>query len=189
MGRLEVRLAGEGGQGLVLAGIILTEAAAMFDGKNALMTQSYGSQQRGGPSRSEVIISDQEIDYPKVLAADVLLCLTQDAYDAHRHQVCENGIIVIDGGEVKADGDERVVALPIAQITKEATGHLLAISLTALGVLQELTGIVSRQALLQAVRQRAPRGTEEVNQRAVEAGMAAARGLKGVPRHNRGSTP
>jgi len=79
---------------------------------------------------------------------------------------------------VKADDDSRVVAVPIARVTREATGNLLAISLTALGALQELTALVSREALLAAVRQRAPRGTEEVNLRAVEAGMAAAKSLK-----------
>ncbi len=78
--RTEIRLAGEGGQGMILAGIILAEAAAIYDGKNAVQTQSYGPEARGGASKSEVVISASEIDHPEVLEADVLVALSKEAF-------------------------------------------------------------------------------------------------------------
>ena len=85
--RYEVRLAGEGGQGMILAGVILAEAAAVHDGLNAVQTQSYGPEARGGASRSEVIIARGDIDYPKVMSADFLLCMSQEACDKFYTQV------------------------------------------------------------------------------------------------------
>ncbi|RKY44545.1 MAG: 2-oxoacid:ferredoxin oxidoreductase subunit gamma, partial [Candidatus Neomarinimicrobiota bacterium] len=81
--RYELRLSGSGGQGLILIGKILAEAAAIYDGKNATQSQSYGPEARGGASRSEVIISDGEIDYPKAMKLDLLLALTQEACDLY----------------------------------------------------------------------------------------------------------
>ena len=84
--RYEIRLSGEGGQGIVLAGVILAEAAAIYDGKNATQTQVYGPESRGGASKAEVIISDEEIDYPKAIAVDLLLAMTQAAADKFARQ-------------------------------------------------------------------------------------------------------
>ena len=81
--RTEIRLAGEGGQGMILAGIILAEAAAMYDDKYAVQTQSYGPEARGGASKAEVIIDSGEIDYPEVINADVLVALSQEACDKY----------------------------------------------------------------------------------------------------------
>src|SRR5512136_1101622 len=98
--RYEVRLAGEGGQGMILAGVILAEAAAVHDGLNAVQTQSYGPEARGGASRSEVIIARGEIDYPKVTAADLLLCMSQEACDKFYPEVKDEGCIVVDSDSV-----------------------------------------------------------------------------------------
>ncbi len=99
--RFEVRLAGEGGQGMILAGVILAEAAAVYDGLNAVQTQSYGPEARGGASRSEVIIARGEIDYPKVMAADLLLCMSQEACDKFYTQVKDDGCIIVDSTHVR----------------------------------------------------------------------------------------
>src|SRR3990170_2577148 len=93
--RIEVRLAGMGGQGLVLAGLLLAKAAALYDGKNAVQSQSYGAQQRGGPSQSEVVISDGEIDYPRVVSADILVALTQEACDQHYMNLRKGGVLIV----------------------------------------------------------------------------------------------
>ena len=98
--RSELRLSGSGGQGLILAGKILAEAAAIYDGKNATQSQSYGPEARGGSSRSEVIISDAEIDYPKAINIDLLLAFTQEACDKYCKDVKENGILLVDSGYV-----------------------------------------------------------------------------------------
>ncbi|MDA8217816.1 MAG: 2-oxoacid:acceptor oxidoreductase family protein, partial [Dehalococcoidales bacterium] len=90
--RYEVRLAGVGGQGLQLAGLILAEAAAIYENKNVVQSQSYGAEARGGPSMSEVIIGDGDIDYPKVTEPDLLLALSQDAADRYVPQVKKDGL-------------------------------------------------------------------------------------------------
>lgn len=94
--RLEICLSGSGGQGLILAGIILAEAAGIYDGKEAIQTQSYGPEARGGASRSEVVISNDTIDYPKVIKSDILLALTQTACDKYIKNLNQDGILVAD---------------------------------------------------------------------------------------------
>jgi len=98
--RIETCLSGSGGQGLILAGIILAEAAGIYDGKEAVQTQSYGPEARGGASRSEVVISNSAIDYPKVIKADILLALTQTACDKYVKNLNKDGILVADSTSV-----------------------------------------------------------------------------------------
>lgn len=175
--RFEVRLAGEGGQGMILAGVILAEAA-VHDGSNAVQTQSYGPEARGGASRSEVIIAKGEVDYPKVMAADLLLCMSQEACDRFYGQVKDEGLIVVDSTNVSRIPTHRAVSIPISQIAQEATGRLITASIVALGLVSGLSGAVSRQGLEKAVRERVPAGTEELNLRALAAGYEEAERLK-----------
>lgn len=176
--RYEVRLAGEGGQGMILAGVILAEAAAVYDGLNAVQTQSYGPEARGGASRSEVIIAKGDVDYPKVMAADLLLCMSQEACDKFYEQVKEEGLIVVDSTNVSRVPSHRAVAVPISQIAEEATGRRITASIVALGLVSGLTGVVSRQALEKAVGDRVPAGTGEINRKALAAGFAEAERLQ-----------
>jgi 2-oxoglutarate ferredoxin oxidoreductase subunit gamma len=176
--RYEVRLAGEGGQGMVLAGVILAEAAALYDGLNAVQTQNYGPEARGGTSRSEVIIARGEIDYPKVMSADLLLCMSQEACDRFGSAVADEGLIVVDSTSASRLPSPRALAVPISQIAEEATGRRIAASIVALGLVGGLTGIVSKEALTKAVAERVPPGTQEMNLAALEAGYAAAERVK-----------
>ena len=173
--RFEVRLAGEGGQGMILAGVILAEAAAVHDGLNAVQTQSYGPEARGGASRSEVILARGEIDFPKVMSADLLLCMSQEASDRFYTQVKDDGCIIVDSTHVGRVPTHRAIAVPITRIAKEATGRRITASIVALGLVSGLTGRVSPAALEQAVRERVPAGTEEINLKALAAGLAEAR--------------
>ena len=176
--RFEIRLAGEGGQGMILAGVILAEAAAVHDGLNAVQTQSYGPEARGGASRSEVIIANVDVDYPKVMAADLLLCMSQEACDKFYTQVKEEGLIVVDSTQVSRIPTHRALVVPISRIAEEATGRRITASIVALGLVCGLTGAVSRQALEKAVRERVPSGTEEINLKALAAGIATAEHLQ-----------
>ncbi len=171
--RTEVRLAGEGGQGMILAGILLAEAASIYDGKNAVQTQSYGPEARGGASKSEVVISDGEIDHPEVLEADILAALSNEAYLKFAGNVKPNGLVIVDEDRV-ANPDERAIKIPITRLAFETTGREITANTVALGVLVGLTNVVSRTAIEKAVQARAPRGTEEMNRKALEAGFAAA---------------
>jgi len=172
--RTEVRLAGEGGQGMILAGIILAEAAAIYDGKLAVQTQSYGPEARGGASKSEVIISSSEIDYPEVLTADVVVALSQEAYDKYAAGLKPGGLLIVDSEKVAGVSQAGALKIPISRLAFETTGKAITANTVALGVLVGLTGVVSRGAIEKAVAARAPRGTEEMNRRALEAGFLEA---------------
>jgi 2-oxoglutarate ferredoxin oxidoreductase subunit gamma len=176
--RCEIRLAGEGGQGMILAGIILAEAAAVYDDKNAVQTQSYGPEARGGASKSEVIIGRGEIDYPKVIDADVLVAMSQEACDNFSTTLKKDGLLIVDEEKVGRVPTTRAIKVPMARLAVESTGKAITANVVALGVLVGLTEVVTRAAIEKAVTARAPQGTEEVNRAALEAGFAAAKQVK-----------
>lgn len=177
--RTEIRLAGEGGQGMILAGIILAEAAAIYDGKNAIQTQSYGPEARGGASKAEVIIGEGEIDYPKVISADVLVVMSQEACDKYAAALKKSGLLIVDEEKVGRVPTTRAVKVPITRLAIETSGKAITANVVALGVLVGLTQIVSREAIEKAVTARAPKGTEDMNRAALVAGFAAAERLSG----------
>ena len=171
--RFEIRLAGTGGQGAILAGILLAEAAVR-DGKNVVQTQSYGPEARGGASRSEVVISDGEIDYPKVIQPNVTLCLSQEACDRYGGDVARGRLLIVDSNHVLRAPTTRAIRVPLTRLAREEAGREVAANVVALGLLAGLSDVVSRGALEEAVRARAPQGTTEVNLKALAAGYEAA---------------
>jgi len=178
--RFDVRLAGTGGQGMILAGIILAEAAAIGAGKNVAQTQSYGPEARGGASKAEVVVAEGEIDYPKVLQADLLLAMSQEACDKYGREVKPKGWLVVDKGRVKRSPPHpRTIRAPITQMAEEQTGRKITANIVGLGIIVGLTGIVPREAIAQAVERRAPPGTKEINQQALEAGLTMADRIRG----------
>ena len=176
--RYEVRLAGSGGQGLILAGLILAEAAAIYDHKNACQTQSYGPEARGGASKSEVVIDTEGIDYPKVISADALLAMSQEACDKYFHDLKRDGLLIVDSVHVQRVPTTKAYRIPITQIAEETTGHAITANIVGLGILTGLSGVVSREALEAAVSARAPRGTTEINLSALAAGFEKVEELK-----------
>lgn len=175
--RYEVRLSGEGGQGLVLAGKILAEAAAIYDNLNATQSQSYGPEARGGASRSEVILSDEDIDYPKAVHIDLLLALTQESCDRYYKDLKENGILLVDQDAVLTvpAGPYRVFKVPIIQIARDRVGRALVANIVALGMIAGIANIVSEKAIRSAIEARVPKGTEELNLKAFETGLEQAK--------------
>ncbi len=172
--RYEVRLAGTGGQGVILAGILLADAA-IRDGKNVVQSQSYGPEARGGASRAEVVISDEEIHYPKVLQPDVTLCMSQEACDKYGRQMGKDGLLILDDCHVSRAPTTKAVRVPMTSVAREVAGREIVANVVGLGVLVGLTKIVSHKSLEAAVRDRAPRGTEKINLKALAAGFEAAR--------------
>lgn len=175
--RYEVRLAGTGGQGAILAGIILADAA-IRDDKNVVQTQSYGPEARGGASRSEVVISTQEIDYPKVLDPDVTLCMSQEACDRYSGDRGEDGLLIVDTDHVNRAPTTRAVRIPLTSLAQDVTGRAITANVVGLGLLAGMTNVVSRESLEEAVTARAPKGTEESNLDALAAGYEAARRVR-----------
>ncbi len=170
MSKHEVRLSGSGGQGLLLSGIILAEAA-INEGKNAIQTQSYGPEARGGASKSEVIISKNEIDFPKVRNCDILLSLTQKSYDQYNKGLKKDGILIIDDNVKLEDESINAYSVPIIGTAVNKIGKPMVTNIVALGALVALTNIVSRSALEEAVLNRVPKGTEELNKKALVMGF------------------
>jgi 2-oxoglutarate ferredoxin oxidoreductase subunit gamma len=169
---VEMRLSGSGGQGLILAGIILAEAA-ILDGKNAVQSQSYGPEARGGSSKSEVLISDQAIHYTKVVKPDLLLAMTQEALDKYAHDLPDDAMLVIDTTFVKEIPAKftNVYKLPITEKAKEVLGRSLFANIIAIGAIVSLTKAVSVESVTKAVLARVPKGTEQKNKQALELGM------------------
>lgn len=170
--RYEIRLSGSGGQGMIFAGTVLAEAVGIGDGKNVCQTQSYGPEARGGASRSDLVVSSGEIYYPKPLKLDILLALTQEACDTYFPALKEEGILIIDSGLVDQLPDHKVHGFPFSQIAKDKIGTPMVANIIALGVIAALTRVASKKGLLEAVKRRAPKGTEERNLKAVETGFA-----------------
>lgn len=175
--RLEVILAGNGGQGIVLAGVILAEAAATHDGRNAAQTQSYGPAARGGTCKAEIVISDREIDYPKVSRADVLLVMSQEACDEYCDAVSDAGLLIVDSVLVDQPPEAKAHHIPITRIAEQAGGRLHAANMVGLGIVVGLTGAVSPEAIESTVRHRVPAGSVESNLDAFRAGLDLGRQL------------
>ena len=176
--RREIRLSGSGGQGLILAGIILAEGAILSD-LNSVQTQSYGPEARGGASKSEVIISDKDINFPKVREADILLCLTQKSFDEYSSTIKDNGIIVIDSSVNESDIEEKTVELlklPIIETAKVELEKEMVANIVALGVMNEIIDSVDSDMLKKAILARVPKGTEELNEKAFELGSLLVKG-------------
>jgi 2-oxoglutarate ferredoxin oxidoreductase subunit gamma len=174
MEKYEVRLSGSGGQGLLLAGIILAEGA-INDGKNAVQTQSYGPEARGGASKSEVIIADEMIDFPKVRNCDILLALTQKSYEQYSEGLKDDGILIIDSSvKIGETGNKKVYSVPILDTAAKDLGKPMVTNIVALGAIVEVTKIITKESLEKAVLARVPKGTEDLNRRALSMGYKIA---------------
>jgi len=174
--RTEFRLSGSGGQGLLLAGIVLSEAAILEE-KNVVQTQSYGPEARGGSSKAEVVISDTDIDYPKCTDPDYLLALTADSYKNYGPMQGQGVIIVDSSITLNPDIKAKTVSVPILETTKKI-GKMIVTNIVALGVVGGLSGIVKQETLERAVLDRVPKGTEELNLAALKAGFEIASQVK-----------
>lgn len=171
MAKQQLLLTGTGGQGLILAAIMLAEAT-IISGRNVVQSQSYGPEARGGASRAEVIINSEAIYYPKVQAPDLVLTLSQEAYRKYGLNLSEEAILVVDNTyvtEVKPRS-RNFYSLPITQVAKQQVGYEQSANVVALGVVAALTPQLSLEEVRQAVRLRAPKGTIDRNLKALELG-------------------
>ena len=175
--RYEIRLSGSGGQGLILAGIILAEAAGVYEDKYVAQTQSYGPEARGGSSKAEVVISDEEIDYPMATRPDVLLAMSQRSCDAYYFDLKPEGMLVVDSTFVSQTPTTKAIRIPFTQLARQELGGEMVANIVALGALVTLTKILSLKALESAVLSRVPPGTEELNRKALELGAREARAV------------
>jgi len=176
--KTEIRLSGSGGQGLILAGLILAEAAAIYEGKNAVQTQSYGPEARGGASKSEVIISNGEILYPKTTRLDYLLALNQESCDKYAHDLKDDGLLLVDTDAVEHVPPVKSISLPLVRTAREKIGRVMTANIISLGALVGISQVVSAKSLEKAVLKRVPKGTEQLNLKALELGFRLAEEVK-----------
>lgn len=165
--RKEIRIVGYGGQGTILAGVVLGEAA-MRAGHQAVQTQSYGPESRGGAARSEVVISDGPVDYPRVTHADVLVALSQPGYDRFADDLADGGVVVVDEDLVRL-GEATARAVPFTRTAEEA-GHKIVTNIVMLGYVNALLGLVPHEVLEETVLENVPPKTRDLNRRAARAG-------------------
>ena len=173
--RYEIRLGGSGGQGLILMGIILAEAVGLYEGRYVAQTQSYGPEARGGSSKSEVVISDEEIDYPKAEHLDLLLAMNQKSCDDFFADVAPGGLVVVDSTFLSQLPPVSAFGIPFTRIAREKLNKGVAANIVALGALTQITPIVSPRAMRTALLNRIPAGTEKLNLAALKAGIEAAK--------------
>jgi len=173
--RKEIRLAGTGGQGLLLAGVILAEAAGVYEGKKVIQTQSYGPEARGGASKTDIIISDDDILYPKARQVDIIACLSQKSCDAYLKDMKPDGIVIYDSFYVKHCIAQNCYGLPLAEMTRKKLSREIFMNIVLLGAFSEITKIVTLDSLKKALKNRVPPATIENNLQALDLGVEISR--------------
>jgi len=175
--RYEMRLAGSGGQGVIIAGTILAEAG-IFDGYHVVQTQSYGPEARGGTSTSDVILSNAKIDYPKTLGLDILLAFNQKACDENLRDIKPQGLVIVDADLVNYVFWGNVVGAPFSRLSQKKYKEQKFANMLAIGVLAPLCPWVSTRSIHKAISKRMPQGTIQSNLAAFRAGIKLGSALK-----------
>lgn len=179
MERCRIVFSGSGGQGVITAAIILAEAAVLHEGLNAVQSQSYGAEARGGATRSDVIIADQTIHYPKVLQPNVLVCLTQEAYTKFSSIIRPGGLLITDSRYVKIQRkvDALQRELPIYRTVMDRIGRPIVFNICMLGALIALADLVKPESIMKVLKTRVPKDFLEMNEQALQLGMELGAGV------------
>ena len=177
MERCRMVFSGSGGQGVITATIILAEAAVLHENLNAVQSQSYGAAARGGATRSDVIISDSIIDYPKVIQPNVLVCLTQEAYNKFYRIIRPGGLLITDTRYVetqkKVDAQQR--ELPMFQNVMDKIGKPIVFNICMLGAVIELVDLIAPEAIMKVLEKRIPKDFLDLNRQALDLGLELGR--------------
>jgi 2-oxoglutarate ferredoxin oxidoreductase subunit gamma len=180
-GKVQIRMAGFGGQGIVLAGIILGKAVSLYEGSNAVMTQSYGPEARGGACSADVVVSSMRIHYPRVTAPDVLVLMSEEAARTYGGTCAGNAMVIVNEDLVKTlptrPGLE-IVKIP-ATAMAEKLGKTLVANIVMLGFVSALCGVAGFESMKKALFDSIPKGSEQLNLEALQAGYAYGLALKG----------
>jgi len=180
--RTEVRISGFGGQGIVLAGVILARAGAIYNEIEATQTNSHGAESRGGACVSDVVLSPERIDYPMCLQPDVLVCMSPESATRYVPAMKDGGVLVVDEDlvpEVPAGKYGRVLKVPATRVANEEMKKRVVANVVMLGALVGIDPVVTRESIEKAVLDSVPKGTEDLNmaalRRGFELGAAAAK--------------
>lgn len=180
MSRTRLVFSGSGGQGVITAAIILAEAAVLYDDLMAVQTQSYGAAARGGATRADVIISNAPINYPMVVQPNILVCLTQEAYNAYAATIRPGGLLITDRRYVKIERKVDAIQREVAMYDAVAAqiGNPMVFNICLLGVLIGLNPLVREASILAVLEKRLPGKTFQINRKALQLGIELARSMK-----------
>ena len=171
----EIRICGFGGQGVILAGFIIGKAASVFMDFNAVQSQSYGPEARGGAARSEIIISDEKIGYPRPLGVDLLLAMSQESFDTYRDDIDDDTIIIVDPDLVKKHNIGRPLYKVHAQKIAEELGNKIVTNIVMVGAFTSIFGLLKVDAVKESVIDSVPKKFTELNIKAFERGLEAGK--------------
>ena len=180
MERCRMVFSGSGGQGVITAAIILAEAAVLHEDLTAVQTQAYGAAARGGSTRSDVIISDSQINFPKVIQPNVLVCLTQEAYNKFYDIIRPGGLLIMDARFVQPQlkVDARQWELPMYETVMDKIGKPIVFNICMLGAVVGLTQLVRLESIMKVLEQRIPSGFLDMNRQALELGLELGKSTK-----------
>ncbi len=173
MERMRMVFTGSGGQGVITAAIIFAEAAVIYEGLNATQSQAYGAAARGGSTRTDIIISDEDINYPKVVQPNMLVCLTQESYNTFAPIIRPGGLLLTDTRFVKQERkvDAWQVELPMYKSVMDQIGKPIVFNICMLGAVVALTELVQAESIMKVLKTRIPSGFVEMNQKALDLGI------------------
>jgi 2-oxoglutarate ferredoxin oxidoreductase subunit gamma len=173
MSNIRLVFSGSGGQGVITAAIILAEAAVIYSGKNATQTQAYGAAARGGSTRTDIIISDNKINYPGVIQPNILMTLTQDSYNTFSSIIRPGGLLLTDPRFVETTRkvDAKQLELPMYEQVMDKVGKPIVYNICSLGALVGITQILEPEAVLQVLEERIPKDFLDMNMRAFDLGL------------------
>jgi 2-oxoglutarate ferredoxin oxidoreductase subunit gamma len=179
MGPTEIKVGGLGGQGVILGGIIIGKAAALFDGKHSCLTQAFGPEARGSACSAQVVVDEDPILYPYVTKPHIMVAMSQDAFKKFSPELRSDGTLLIEEELVKPEGlpaGVKVYAIPATRIAEEL-GRKMVLNIVMVGFFTAVTGLVSEQAAKEAVKDSVPPSTVDLNMKAFERGFAYGKKL------------
>ncbi|UCE52380.1 MAG: 2-oxoacid:acceptor oxidoreductase family protein [Desulfobacterales bacterium] len=180
MEKFRMVFSGSGGQGVITASIILAEAAVLYEKLNAVQSQSYSAEARGGATRSDVVISDSAIHYPKVIQPNMLICLTQEAYNAYYSIIRPGGLLITDTRYVKTERkvDARQKEIPMYETVMEKIGKPIVFNICMLGALISLNALVKAESIMKVLETRILPDFLDINRQALDVGLELGKQFK-----------
>ena len=171
----DIRICGFGGQGVILAGFIIGKAASVFENYNAVQSQSYGPEARGGAARSEIIISDEKIGYPRPVGVDCLVAMSQESFDTYRDDIRDDAVIILDPDLVKNhDIGKKLYKVHALKIAEEL-GNKIVTNIVMVGAFTSIYGLLKPEAVKESVIDSVPKRFTELNVKAFERGLEAGK--------------
>ncbi len=170
--RLQFRFSGYGGQGVITAGYIFGEGVCLHTGRDAVMTRAYGPEVQGGWARSDVVVHQDQVEFPYITEADCLVALSQNEYERDRDSLKDDGVLIVDKDLVDLNGEapEEYYSLPLVKTAERELENRVVANIVTLGVMMAVIDLFPIESMEQAVEDSVPEGTEQLNLEALRTG-------------------